>query len=696
MHYLYKIKMFQKYYLFVFILLTNYISTSQNVAPILSATGDQVYCPLTTLPIVTSMSITDPDDIGIDAIYIQISSGYTFGEDVLTLTGTNPNITSNWDVTQGKLTLTGISSQPTYISLVQAIENVQFSNSNPNPSGTRTISITVGQANYLPSNGHYYEYVPNLGITWTAARTAAANRTYYGLQGYLATITAADEAKLAGEQAPGAGWIGGSDEDSEGVWRWKTGPENGLLFWNGGINGSTPNFAFWNNGEPNNEGGSEDYVHITAPGVGIPGSWNDLRNEGEASGSYQPKGYIVEYGGMPNDPILQISTSTIINIPIITSTSSPSSCDPQSFVLEAIASDGIVNWYENATGGTPIATGTTFTTPLLNSTTTYFVDAYPIGCNHTRTAVTATINTRPIVSINPFSSICEGDSIILTASTTSGIIEWFTEETGGQAFHTGTSYTTPTLTETTTYYLEGNNNGCLSTNRLEVIIIVNTKPVVEDEEFVICENDILILDATTSNVATYLWSTGETTESITVSQGGVYEVILTTTENCIATKTFTIIANTAPVIETVFVNNSTATISYSGNGTFEFSIDGIDYQNSPIFTNLIGGEYTAYVNSIENCGIATLNFVVIGIPSFFTPNSDGFNDVLEVLGMSFYPEATLSIFNRYGQLIHQINQEKPTWDGTLNGNPVPSSDYWYVLQLNNFTPIQRGHFSLKR
>lgn len=63
------------------------------------------------------MTIVDPDDPGIDTIYIQISSGYIFGQDLLTLTGFHPTITSNWDINTGKLTLTGLSSQPTYTDL---------------------------------------------------------------------------------------------------------------------------------------------------------------------------------------------------------------------------------------------------------------------------------------------------------------------------------------------------------------------------------------------------------------------------------------------------------------------------------------------------------------------------------------------------------------------------------------------------
>ena len=107
-----------------------------NVAPTLIATGNQIYCPGTSMKIVTNMTITDPDDTGIDAIYIQISSGYDLGADLLTLTGTHPNITTLWNPTTGTLTLSGVSGQPTYIELIAAIKDVEFSSSAANPPRT--------------------------------------------------------------------------------------------------------------------------------------------------------------------------------------------------------------------------------------------------------------------------------------------------------------------------------------------------------------------------------------------------------------------------------------------------------------------------------------------------------------------------------------------------------------------------------
>lgn len=292
--------------------------TGSNDPPVLTATGDQAYCPGTTIPIVETISITDTDDTTTSAAYIQISSGYINGEDSLTLTGTHPNITSSWDVTQGELALTGPA---TYSEFETAILAVEYSSSSGSPTGTRQFSITVGEANYLPYTGHYYEFVPSVSISWTDANTAANARTYFGLQGYLATLTSQEESDFSGSQATGVGWIGASDATTEGDWQWVTGPEAGTSFWSGGVGGTELTFAFWNSGEPNNSG-NEDYGHITDVSVTTqPGSWNDLPNAG-GGGAYQSQGYVVEYGGTTGDPTLNITDVTSLTMDNIDPTAS--------------------------------------------------------------------------------------------------------------------------------------------------------------------------------------------------------------------------------------------------------------------------------------------------------------------------------------------------------------------------------------
>jgi len=299
------------------------VDTAVDQPPTIVATGDQVYCPSVAVPIVQTVSITDPDDTDIWSVYVQITTNYDGSGDVLTLSGSHPGIEASWDVSEGKLSLIGPASLSDFEA---AILDVEYNSSgNPSSGTVKEFSIVLAEANYLLSTKHYYEYIPAVGITWTAARDAAELRTFYGLQGYLATLTNADEADLLGKQSSGAGWIGASDAAVEGQWLWVTGPEAGNQFWTGAQAGTVTapyNYANWNNGEPNNSG-NEDYAHINAPGTGFDGSWNDLSNTGAGSGNYQPKGYLVEYGGMPGDPPYpQISAVTRIIVENIDPTAS--------------------------------------------------------------------------------------------------------------------------------------------------------------------------------------------------------------------------------------------------------------------------------------------------------------------------------------------------------------------------------------
>jgi hypothetical protein len=525
-----------------------------NIAPYLTATGNQIYCPGGSTKIVTDMTIVDPDDTGIDAIYIQISSGYDLSRDLLTLTGSHPNITTSWNSTTGVLTLAGVSGQPTYSDLIAAIKDIEFSSTATNPSGTRNFSISVGQANYLPSNGHYYLFIPNIGIHWTDAKIAAENTTYYGLQGYLATITSAEEAQIAGEQTTGAGWIGGSDADVEGTWKWMTGPEFGTVFWTGNFMGFTTNFAFWNSGEPNNLG-AENYAHVTAPGVGITGSWNDLSDAGSTSGDYQPKGFIVEYGGMPGDPILHISTSSSLTITAISSTTTATRCGTGTVDIHAVSNTGIVNWYDVPTGGAPIATGTDFTTPGIAATTVYYAAANYNGCiDISRTPVTAFVTPKPILTVTSPYFMCDETYTIIDVQTTSGIMFWYDSLSSPNTIFLGTHFVVPNIHQDTVFYAEANFNDCLS-DREAVLINVFPSPIVADETHELCEGDQITLNAGNPGMD-YLWSSGETTQAILTNGLTSYSVVVTTPapESCSKTKNFTITYNTQPVITTVDVH----------------------------------------------------------------------------------------------------------------------------------------------
>jgi gliding motility-associated-like protein len=657
--------------------------------PKISATGNQIYCPQTNIKIVETFDIDhDPLEIGTEAGYIQISSGYSNGSDKLELSNpaSHPNVLSNWDPLTGKLKLTNLGGgNISYTDLEAAVEDVIFSNSSLTDSGTRTFSITIGQANYLPSTQHYYLFVPSIGITWTQAKKAAEESTYYGLKGYLATLLTQEEAILSGKQATGAGWIGGSDTQTEGVWKWVTGPEAG----------TTMSYTFWNTGEPNNAG-EEDYAHITS-NVGITGSWNDLSDTGSPSGDYQPKGYVVEFGGMPGELPLQIAASTQITIPIITNTTTGKTCDSGTVTLTATASAGTISWYDTSTGGTALQTGTTFITPIINTTTTYYVDA---GCEINRKPVIATVNYTPDTPTVTSSTVsrCGSGTVTIEANSNIGNINWFTTATGGSSVFNGKIFNTPSITQNTTFYAESYNDICVNPTRVPVEVIIYTPPVVTNEEVILCQSHTKILDAKITGVA-YLWSTKETTQTIEVSTPGTYTVVVTSPapESCPSTKTIEVILHEIPVINKIQVDERSVTINLANpKDYYEYSVDGENYQDSNVFYNVPGGLQMAYVKEKNGCDGATQNFVVLVFPPFFTPNNDNHNDSWEVIGMEFFPQAQVTIFDRYGKLLAQLNAAKKSWDGTFNKSPLPASDYWYSINIDNTLPVMKGHFSLKR
>lgn len=667
-----------------------------NLAPTITAVGNQIYCVQTYIKIVTDVTISDPDDTAAEAIYIQISSGYAFGEDQLRLSGSHPSIITSWDATSGKLKLYSPSGAAiTYTDFENAIKDVEFYNSSLSASGSREFSISIGEANYLPSTDHYYEFVSELGITWSNARSAAESRTYYGLQGYLATISDMDEAAFVGKQASGTGWIGGTDEATEGVWKWVTGPESGTVFWNGAENGSTPNFAFWNNFEPNDFGGYEDYAHITAPGVGILGSWNDLGDSGDSSGAYQPKGYIVEYGGMPGDPALQISASTTITIvsePRLTS--NVRTCTNTAATIEAEFSDGTLNWYPDLTSTNILFSGNSFTTPALTQNTTFY---YDFGCQVRKPVDIEVIQIPTIISTNSPVNSCAGNTITLEATPSSGTINWYTDMSTQNIEATGKTLTVANANKSTIYYAEAIDKNCTSKMRIPITVTIYALPTISDEEITTCEGKSIPLNAGISNMK-YLWSTGETTQIIRSKELNEYSVIVTTPEpeNCSKTKKITIIQIAKPTIKDVVVNESNITIITTALGDFEYSLDGINYQNSNIFTVDAGGLYKAYVKDKNNCGKDSKSFVVISYPKFFTPNNDGENDFWSVIGMENFPSAIVEIYDRYGKPVASLSRRNLKWNGIYNGKPLPATDYWFVSKIDDSIPEKKGHFSLKR
>ena len=243
--------------------------------------------------------------------------------------------------------------------------------------------------------------------------------------------------------------------------------------------------------------------------------------------------------------------------------------------------------------------------------------------------------------------------------------------------------------------------GCYDTVSFPITLVVNTfDETVTNESIAICENNPVVLDAG-FGFSSYTWNTNpiQNSQTITVSNSGSYIVTLENALGCTKTKTFTVssseIATSVQVIVADFSENNTATVLITGNGTYEFSLDNNTYQDSNVFSNLSAGKYTAYVKN--ECGINDATFYILDYPKYFTPNGDGINDTWQItnLDKSDLSNSKIYVFDRYGKLVKQISPSGPGWNGTYNGNLLPSDDYWFALELSNGRRIT-NHFTLKR
>ncbi|WP_162926914.1 T9SS type B sorting domain-containing protein [Flavobacterium psychrotrophum] len=239
-------------------------------------------------------------------------------------------------------------------------------------------------------------------------------------------------------------------------------------------------------------------------------------------------------------------------------------------------------------------------------------------------------------------------------------------------------------------------------------------------------------DTTAGN--TYQWylngtavATNGTSERYTATQEGLYTVEVWNADSCIsdAVAPFEVflsgpaeIINTGYVVSNAFGDNQTVTVLVQGYGDYQYSLAPEDadgnatplgpWQNSNVFTNVPLGFFTVYVRDantleINPCDMLRIPGVsVVDYPKYFTPNGDGINDYWNIIGLQG-TGARIFIFDRYGKLIKQLSPDSRTdkgqgWDGTYNGNPLPSDDYWFTVEFNENGHARtfKAHFAMKR
>nr|MDA3910830.1 gliding motility-associated C-terminal domain-containing protein [Bacteroidales bacterium] len=205
----------------------------------------------------------------------------------------------------------------------------------------------------------------------------------------------------------------------------------------------------------------------------------------------------------------------------------------------------------------------------------------------------------------------------------------------------------------------------------------------------------------------YEWSTSglnSNNQEISNLREGFYQLDITDNNGCLFD---TMISITEPA--PMFIDYTYGSPSCIGNddGYIEFEVVGgvepytfyadIATQNLPYFHGLYEGAYHFTITDGNGCKNQMDKIVLVDnpeecirIPDAFTPNGDGTNDTWIIENLGMFPNAIVQVFNRWGQEVYFGYANSEPWDGTFEGNHLPTASYIYVVDLHNQSKPKSG------
>ena len=262
------------------------------------------------------------------------------------------------------------------------------------------------------------------------------------------------------------------------------------------------------------------------------------------------------------------------------------------------------------------------------------------------------------------------------------------------------------------------SGACLSISNLQLVVNKLPQATLEETGSYVCIDNpdyfiklnAAILEGSPSDY-TYNWfhdgiAMGQNGYTVQVNGGGIYTVDITKI-GCSITRTIIVQESANPNIGSIVVNDlatafNTVTVNVQSQslGDYIFALDSATgpFQESNVFYDVAPGIHELYIKDLLACGIfGPVQVNVLGLPKYFTPNGDGFNDTWNITGVDVqhYSKTIIFIFDRYGKLLKQISPLGKGWDGLYNDQLLPAADYWYNIQLEDGRNI-KNHFTLKR
>lgn len=380
----------------------------------------------------------------------------------------------------------------------------------------------------------------------------------------------------------------------------------------------------------------------------------------------------------------------------------------------------VQNWESSIDGGLTWSTiaNTTNTQTYVNlmDTTWYRVIVQSGVCSSdTSSASTVIVYPKPDAMVM-VDTVCLGNATGFMSMSTisSGFIQFSQWDfgDGNNSLSPNPVHTYATAGIFTASLLTTSNFGCLDTATTSVLVnAVPSNVITASGPLTFCSGDSVVLSAATGTY-TYMWSTSDTTQSITVTSSGTYVVIVTDSiSGCSANNTEITNMLPAPV---VFAGNDTSVslgsaMSLNGMGVSVISWNWTPNTglNNPSIPNPEATplETTTYVltgTDVNGCTdkdslvLTVITDFNLTVSNMMTPNDDGFNDRFVVMNIENYPNTKVTIVNRDGMVVYKSDNYDNNWGGKIQygtdkyGQPVPDGTYYYFIQMEGTDKIYKG------
>ncbi|MCK6649127.1 MAG: PKD domain-containing protein, partial [Bacteroidia bacterium] len=328
------------------------------------------------------------------------------------------------------------------------------------------------------------------------------------------------------------------------------------------------------------------------------------------SGTYS---LTVTVGGCTSNPA---TVSIVVNpVPVAPTCPGVSICFGTSATLTATAPGPNYEWYDAATGGTLLASTAAYSTPVLTSTTTYYVQSTNAGCIGPRTAVTVTVTPSILVDAGVNDSICSGSNYTLNVNSPLGAGYSYSWGTAANPGFATTASTVVNPTVTTTYFVSVSDAiGCNGADTL-AITVSSPMSLTFTETNVTCAGACngSVTSALTGGIApyTYSWTNGSTTQNISAVCAGTYTLTVTDVVGCSTQQVATI---TEPLSMAVTNTSSNVTCNAACDGTANVFVTGgsLPYtyawsngQTTDSISNLCAGSYTCVITDANGCSVTS-------------------------------------------------------------------------------------------